>query len=99
MKQVFLLSVDKKLRATGISYHGFTHHVGDSKEALIDFIKRKYNVELLKDPDDDFPYFTDGGFKYSAFSPEWEYSFTCHIKELHTQNPITHARKNRQDSY
>jgi hypothetical protein len=60
-----------------------SHKVGDSVAALEAYIRETYKVsELTKDPDDDFPYFTDGGFKYSAKGDYWHYTFTCYPETI-----------------
>lgn len=57
--------------------------VGESVAALENFIRTEYKInELIKDPEDDFPYFTDGGFKYRAKGEYWHYDFTCYPDNL-----------------
>lgn len=78
MKNVFIVHVDKICLFDGQVFNGFNHLVGDNTEALISFIKEKYGTELIKDENDDFPYFTDGGFKYKLHTENWDYTFTCY---------------------
>lgn len=85
MDNVLILQVDKKLLLDGSVYTQFNHQVGETKEALIKWIGKYYKIaayELRKDQNDEFPYFTDGGFKYTATTDKWEYTFTAHITKL-----------------
>lgn len=83
MDNVFLLQIGKKSLYTGAEYPQFSYEVGESKDALIKLITSKYvfdKKELINGPD--FPYFTDGGFKYTATNSDWQYTFTCFVKKL-----------------
>ncbi len=45
--------------------------VSFDRDKLKDEIEKRYKIELVKDEADDFPYFTDGGFKYSGENENW----------------------------
>lgn len=80
---IFLLHTDKKCVIDGEKFNNWHIEAGESVEALIKYIKEYYHVEILaKDPADDFPYFTDGGFKYTATARNWLYTFTCFPHKL-----------------
>lgn len=84
-KQIFLLYIGKKSLHDGQEFPQFSHEVGETVQALIDHLKKKYifsESDLIKDENDHFPYFTDGGFKYTAANSNWLYTFTCHPKAL-----------------
>ena len=85
MKNVLLLYVDKKSMLNEQEYKNFGHEVGESSDDLMFFIFKKYNCkfgDLIKNENDDFPYFTNGGFKYKLKTDIWEYTFTAFVKPL-----------------
>jgi len=45
-------------------------------------IEEKYKIELTKDPNDEFPYFTDGGFKYQCKIGNFEFMTTAHLFDI-----------------
>lgn len=51
--------------------------VSFDRDKLIDHIEKKYKLKLVKDDADDFPYFTDGGFKFLAQDEYWNYEIVC----------------------
>ncbi len=92
MSTLFLLEISKQSRWNGQWFPGFSHEVGDSREALEAFVKEKYKVELDYDERLEFPYFSDGGFKYIAQSEFWTYTFFCYPTKLIKKsqlNPLT----------
>lgn len=48
------------------------------KDKLIKNIEHRFSIVLKKDPADDFPYFTDGGFKFSAENKNFKFEIECH---------------------
>lgn len=76
---VLLLTVEKKSKFDGREYKQFAHQIGESARALETHIKNKYVLsgQLVKNDKDDFPYFTDGGFRYFYDTADWEYTFTA----------------------
>lgn len=86
MENVFIVHVDKKSTFDMTEYNGFNHMVGSNIGALkkaIEEIYGKNKAQLLKDENDNFPYFTDGGFKYTMHTENWIYTFTCYDIEFH----------------
>ena len=83
---LFMLEISKELKSTGQRFSGFAHEVGDSKEALERYIKDKYKVDLIPNDNFNFPYFTDGGFKYLAENETWKYDFFCYPINIITLN-------------
>jgi len=59
-----------------------TEFVSDSRERLTNFIQDKYDISLDIDDRYDFPWFTDGGFKYFAENENWKFEITAHVHEL-----------------
>jgi len=45
--------------------------VSFDRDKLKNEIEKRYKIELVKDEADDFPYFTDGGFKYRGENENW----------------------------
>lgn len=85
--EVYLLEVSKLSLFDKRDFKGFSHEVGESVDDLLFFIFKKYECvfeDLIKDEKDDFPYFTDGGFRYNYRCDRlgWIYTFTCFKKQL-----------------
>lgn len=60
--------------------------VGLTAEGLIDYLCSHYKLDkalFIKDERDNFPYFTDGGFRYSYDHRDWNYTFVCIPQTLH----------------
>ncbi len=86
MEKVFIVHVDKKSKFDMAEYTGFNHLVGSNIESLKKVIDEHYGkgtYQLLKDEKDEFPYFTDGGFKYTMNAKNWIYTFTCYDIDFH----------------
>jgi hypothetical protein len=56
--------------------------VGHNMQRLIDAIEEKYDIKLVKDEADDFPWFTDGGFRFRAEDGNWTYEIDAHVHDL-----------------
>ncbi len=41
-------------------------------------IEEYYQIKLVRKKEDDFPWFVDGGFKYTLEDQGWEYEVTAH---------------------
>lgn len=57
-------------------------YVSFDREKLKEEIEKKYNIDLVKDEEDDFPYFTDGGFKYHAENENWIFEIEAHVHKM-----------------
>lgn len=58
-----------KLNSNGVWYtHSF---MSFDRYKLKDEIERHYGIKLIKSDSNDFPYFTDGGFKYTGEDECW----------------------------
>ena len=56
--------------------------VSFDRDKLKDEIEKRYKIELVKDEADDFPYFTDGGFKYSGENENWIFETEAHWYDI-----------------
>lgn len=52
------------------------------RDSLKEAIERKYGVTLIKKDEDDFPWFTDGGFKYSFLFGLFEYEVSAFVTPI-----------------
>lgn len=88
--KIFILQISKRSLIDNSVFHNIRTEAGESKEALIEYIKSNYRIDILiKEKSDDFPYFTDGGFKYTGKSETWEYTFVCYPHSLlKTTSPV-----------
>lgn len=81
MKKVFIVHVNKKSTFDMAEFTGCNHFVGTNIDVLKKAVKEYYGKKgepLLKNEEDEFPYFTDGGFKYTMQTKYWNYTFTCY---------------------
>jgi hypothetical protein len=81
MDKILLLTIGKKCNMYGWENVNFAHEIGE-KEALEEYLKDKYCCSLIKKEKFDFPYFTDGGFKYEVNTGTWTYTFTAYPYKL-----------------
>jgi hypothetical protein len=56
--------------------------VGYDRQRLIDAIEKQYDIKLVKDEAYDFPWFTDGGFKFHAENENWKFDIDAHVHDL-----------------
>jgi len=56
--------------------------VSFDRKTLIEHIEKYYGIELIKHIEDEFPYFTDGGFKFIATDENWIYNVECHPYDI-----------------
>lgn len=61
-----------------------------NREDLEAEIKEKYNIELVKKEEDNFPYFTDGGFRYEAENDSFLFVIVAHWYSI-----AGHSRKKK----
>ena len=52
------------------------------RSKLKEKIEEYYKIELNKNEEDEFPYFTDGGFKYSAENENWSFEVQAHFYDI-----------------
>ncbi len=51
--------------------------VSFNRDKLKAEIEKHYNIKLKKNKEDEFPYFTDGGFKYTGENRDWFFEVTA----------------------
>jgi hypothetical protein len=49
---------------------------------LVNAIEKQYNIKLVKDDADEFPYFSDGGFKFQTENDNWKFNVEAHVHDL-----------------
>lgn len=78
-KNALMVSVNKTSKLDGKKFNQFSHYIGYDRDKLRKYLLEKYKIQnLIKDIADEFPYFTDGGFRYIAENDNWQYEFVCH---------------------
>lgn len=82
-KNVLLVTVIKS-SISGIVAPIRLQFISTDKNRIINFLENKYRIKLIKNEKDDFPYFTDGGFKFSVddVNKQWHYEIDAHIHEI-----------------
>jgi len=83
-KEILVLNIYKKSKYDDSKYRDT--QVGATREGLINYVCIHFKLDkslLVKDEREDFPYFTDGGFKYTCEDRYWEYDFICIPQKLH----------------
>lgn len=82
-KPVLIAHVSKRFKDKKISDGVFKSTLaGFDRQRLVDKIKKTYNLELTHDEADDFPYFTDGGFKYRGETKDCLFEIVCYPYDL-----------------
>ena len=83
MNKILIAEVRKKAKFGDDSKFGFrSTFVSFDREELKNQIEKRYEIELVKDEADDFPYFTDGGFKYSGENENWIFEAVAHWYDI-----------------
>jgi hypothetical protein len=82
--QVLVATIRKtsKFNFSGRDNQYVHNMVGYDRQRLIHDIERQYGVKLVKDEADDFPWFTDGGFKFTAENNSWKFEIDSHVYDL-----------------
>ena len=79
MNKILIAEVRKKSKLYDNSVFGYRNlYTSFDRDKLKEEIERKYNITLVKNDDYDFPYFTDGGFKYTLEDENWIYDIDAH---------------------
>ena len=64
--QIIIAEITKTFKNESISTSEFrSTMVSFDRDKLVEAIQEKYKTVLVKNDNDEFPYFTDGGFKFS----------------------------------
>jgi hypothetical protein len=80
MEQILIADTFKKFEGKEwVRTSTFTSY---DRDKLKTKIEEHYKVELIKDDADDFPYFTDGGFKYQCKTENFEFMTTAHFHDV-----------------
>ncbi len=56
--------------------------VGKDRQRIIDDIEKQYNIKLVKNEEHDFPWFTDGGFKFHTENENWKFEVVAYTHDL-----------------
>lgn len=70
-QRILIAEVKKKAKFEDSSNRHITTFVSFDRDKLKAEIEDHYKIELKKDEADEFPYFTDGGFKYGGENENW----------------------------
>jgi hypothetical protein len=87
---VLKVTINKVLLATVIkkSKHIFdagwhvTNFVSFERDKLVAAIEQYYEINFIKNESDDFPWFTDGGFRYVTENDNWIFEATAHLVDI-----------------
>jgi len=80
MEQILIADTFKKFEGKEwVRTSTFTSYSRDKLKAKIE---EYYKVELIKNENDDFPYFTDGGFKYECKTENFEFMTIAHFYDV-----------------
>ncbi len=71
--------MNKTSKIDGKIFNKNCHYIGYDRDKLRKYLLTFYKIKnLIRDVGDEFPYFTDGGFRYTAENEYWKYEFICH---------------------
>ena len=83
MNKILIAEVRKKAKFGDNQKFEFrSTFVSFDREKLKNEIEKRYKIELVKDEADDFPYFTDGGFKYSGENENWIFETEAYLYDI-----------------
>jgi hypothetical protein len=72
--QILLATVRKKTKhAIFDDTVHLSHYLSFDRDKLKEKIEKTYKLKLEKKEEDDYPYFTDGGFYYKAENEDWTF--------------------------
>lgn len=80
MKQILIADTFKKFE--GKEWVRTSNFASYDRDKLKAKIEEHYKVELVKDESDDFPFFTDGGFKYQCKTENFEFMTTAYFYDV-----------------
>lgn len=83
MNKILIAEVRKKAKfGANQNFEFRSTFVSFDRDKLKNEIEKRYKIELVKDEVDDFPYFTDGGFKYSGENENWVFEAVAHWYDI-----------------
>ena len=82
MSKILIAEVKKKAKFGNDETWYRNSFVSFDRDKLKDKIEDFYNVDLVKDNKNEFPYFTDGGFKYSGENEYWLFETEAHWHDI-----------------
>lgn len=82
MNRILIAEVRKKAKFGDYETQYRNSFVSFDRDKLKNKIEEHYKVELVKDEENEFPYFTDGGFKYSGENENWLFETEAHWYDI-----------------
>ncbi len=82
MDKILIAEVRKQANY-GTDKNWYRHSfVSFDRDKLKEEIEKHYKVTLIKDEANEFPYFADGGFKYSGENDNWLFETEAHWHDI-----------------
>lgn len=82
MYKILIAEVKKKAKFGNDETWYRNSFVSFDRDKLKDKIEEYYKVKLEKDETNEFPWFTDGGFKYSGENENWVFQTEAHWYDI-----------------
>ena len=82
MSDEILIAEVKKTIKLGNDFGYRQKFVSFDRDKLKKKIEEYYKIELIKDDSNEFPYFTDGGFKYHGENDNFIFDVEAHLYDI-----------------